>query len=135
MSKNNRKDENITSNPTLRDDELSNPGVGKILFNENIRLKAEIDALKKSLKLNQNELEKLRSKYHELDKANSILDFRLNTALLPELLKFLASSVGIGLAVGFFFMGKIEYAVISFVLSIVIYGGILILYRSRYPRK
>lgn len=135
MSKNNRKDENITSNPTLRDDELSNPGVGKILFNENIRLKAEIDALKKSLKLSQNELEKLRSKYHELDKANSILDFRLNIALLPELLKFLASSVGIGLAVGFFFKGKIEYAVISFVLSIVIYGGILILYRSRYPRK
>ena len=58
MSKNNRKDENMASNPTLRDDEFSNPGVGKILFNENIRLKAEIDALKKSLKLNQNELEK-----------------------------------------------------------------------------
>lgn len=130
MSKKNRKDENIASNPTLRDDELSNPGVGKILFNENIRLKAEIDTLKKSLKLNQNELEKLRSKYHELDKEKSILDFRLNTIFLPELLKFLASSVGMGFAVGFFFNGKIEYAVVSLALAIVIYGGILILYKS-----
>jgi hypothetical protein len=135
MSKNNRKDENINTNPTLRDDELGNPGVGKILFNENIRLKAEIDALKKSLKFNQNELEKLRAKNHELDKANSILDFRLNTALLPELLKYLASLVGSGFAVGFFFNGKIECAVISFALSIAIYVGILILYKSHNPHN
>jgi hypothetical protein len=85
--------------------------------------------------LNQNELEKLRSENHELDKANSILDFRLNTAFLPELLKFLASSVGMGFAVGFFFNEKIEYAVFSLILSIVIYGGILILYKSHNPHN
>lgn len=129
MSKKNPK-QNKNAITSLREDELSHSGVSKVLLDENGRLRSETEALKKSLKTVQNELEDLRSKNHTLDKENNILNYRLTTAFLPELLKFLASSVGAGLAVSFFFAGQTESAVISLIISVVIYGGILILYRK-----
>lgn len=130
MNNKSGKNKNTTSNPILRDDELNNSGVGKILLSENKRLKEEVEALKKSLKINQNELEKLRSKNHELDKQNSILDYKLNTEFLPEFLKFIASSVGAGFAINFFFNNQINLAIISLIISIAVYGGILFLYKK-----
>jgi hypothetical protein len=116
--------------PPLCEDELCNSGVGKILLHENGILKKEIDVLKKSLKINQNELEKLRTKNHELDKENTILGYKLTTRILPEFLKFLASSVGAGVAINFFFNNQIKFAIFSLTISIVIYIGILLIYRK-----
>ncbi len=114
----------------LRENELTNSGVGKLLLADNERLQQEVDVLKKSLKESQDQLEDLRTRNHELDKANSILGFRLNTVFLPEFLKFIASSVGAGLSVNFFFSNQVVWAIIVLVLSVVIYGGILYLYRK-----
>ncbi|HSX24605.1 MAG TPA: hypothetical protein VLG69_01420 [Candidatus Andersenbacteria bacterium] len=130
MKKKIGRTKNKDSGPTLRDDELSNSGVGKILLEENKKLALEVDALKKSLKVNQNELEKLRGKNHELDKQNSILDYRLNIAFLPEFLKFIASSFGAGLAVSFFFSNQIRLATITLAASMIVYGVILFFYKK-----
>lgn len=114
----------------LREDELSNSGVGKVLLGNNKKLQTEVDALKRSLKNVQNELENLRSQNHTLDKENNILNYRLTTAFFPELLKFIASSIGAGFAISFFFNGQIKFAAISFVISVLIYSSILFLYRK-----
>jgi hypothetical protein len=68
MNKSRAQKQHRQSPPGLNEDELCQPGVGKVLLENNKRLIAEVDSLKKSLRVSQNELEKLRSKYHELDK-------------------------------------------------------------------
>ncbi len=115
----------------LSKNELKSPGVGKMLLNENKTQKDEIDLLKKSLKVNQNELEKLRGKNHELDKANSLLDFQLNTAVIPEFIKFVSSSVGTGFAVSFYFEKQEVLSGISLAASILMYGLVLFLCRKK----
>lgn len=114
----------------LQENELINPGVGKLLLANNKKLQQEMNVLKKSLKESQDQLENLRTRNHELDKINSILGFRLNTAFFPEFLKFIASSVGAGLSVNLFFYNQEVWAITVLVLSVVIYGGILYLYRK-----
>jgi len=114
----------------LKDRELASSGVGKIFQHENGLLKEEIGVLKKSLKQTQDELEKLRSRYHDLDKENGILGYRLHTSFLPELIKYLASSIGAGIAVNFFFNHQNHYAWFSLIISTVIYGGVLLMYRK-----
>ncbi len=126
MNKQNGKNKSLV----LRDNELTNSGVGKLLLADKERLQQEVDVLKKSLKENQDQLEDLRTRNHELDKANSIFALRLNTAFLPEFLKFIASSVGAGLSVNFFFSKQMVLAIVVLVISVVIYGGILFLYRK-----
>ena len=125
-----RKNKPVIQNTQLRDDELANSGVGKILFEENRVLKNEVTSLKMSLKVSQDELEKLRTHNHELDKKNSIMEYKLTTSFLPEFLKFIASSICAGAAVNFFFTNQIFLATISLVVSIFVYGGILFLYRK-----
>lgn len=91
------KSNNSSSNLRLKEEDLAHPGVGKILLGDNKRLRKECNTLKKSLKLTQDELESLRCKNHELDKENSLLNYRLGNALLPETLKFVSSALGAGL--------------------------------------
>lgn len=131
MSKDSRKHRRSVQVLNLSKSELANSGVGKFLLKENEKLKQEVDILKRSLKVVQNELEKMRGKNHELDKANGILDYRLTVTILPEFIKFIASSVGAGLAVNFFFVNEIKSAIISLVVSIIIYVGILFLYKKQ----
>jgi len=126
--KNTRKNSNRIS--SLKENELAHTGVGKVLLKDNRRLMAETESLKKSLKNIQDELEELRSKNHILDKENGILNYRLTSAFFPELFKFISSSIGTGFAVSFFFNGQIKFAIASLVISIVVYGAILILYRK-----
>ena len=64
----NRKSKRKKFNSDLQDHELNNSGVAKILLQENQTLKNEVSSLKKSLKVSQNELESLRSRYHVLTK-------------------------------------------------------------------
>ncbi|NTW22185.1 hypothetical protein HGA34_01410 [Candidatus Falkowbacteria bacterium] len=127
---NTRKKKNNKPISQLKDKELCNSGVGKILFAENGNLKDEVASLKKSLKQSQNELEKLRSTNHELEKKNNLMDYRLKTIFLPELIKFFASAVGVGFAINFFFDGKIYMGIIMVVSSVFIYGLMLYLYRK-----
>lgn len=112
--------------PDLREDELGNTGVGKILLSENQKLTKEIVALKKSLKRNQDELEKLRSENHELDKQNTVLGFKLNTAIVPELLKFIASTFAGGLAISLLFAQQFVLGGFVLFIAIGIYIAILI---------
>lgn len=114
---------------TLREDELT-PGVSKLLISDNERQKFEIDGLKKSLSHTQDELEKLRSHNHELDKSNVLLNYRLTNAFIPEILKFLASSVGTGFAISLLFYGDVSRAIIVLTASVLVYGGILLKYRK-----
>lgn len=93
-------------------------------------LTLENKQLKKSLKEVQDALESLREKNHALDKENGILGYRLTTSFIPEMLKFLASSVGAGFAISFYFAGKLPEAGVALIISIVIYGGILLIYRN-----
>lgn len=102
-----------------------------ILSQDNRRLRREIVTLKNSLKEIQDELEKWRSKYHETDKRNGILNYQLTIAFIPELLKFLASAIGTGFAVGFYFAGYKKLAVGLLLLSSLIYIGITWLYRDK----
>ena len=97
---------------------------------ENSNLKREILLFKKSLKINQDELEKLRSQNHELDKDNGIMKYKLSTIFLPEFLKFISSSIGIGLSVSFFFNKQLTLAGASLFISLIVYGGILFLYQK-----
>jgi hypothetical protein len=114
---------------SLRDDEF-NSGVGKILLTENENLKKEVKNLKKSLASVQDAFEASKTQNHELDKKNSILDYRLTNAFIPEILKFLASAFGAAFAVGFFFEGKPIWAVGTFVTSIFVYAIVLLVYRK-----
>jgi len=131
MSKKNSKNDTCQSAYPLREEELLSPGVGKLLVDENNRLRVEIDALKKSLKRVQNKYENLRSKNHALDKENSILNSRLATLFLPEFLKFFTSSFIAAYAINSFFNGQIKIGVILFTIAVTIYGGILLLYRKK----
>lgn len=114
----------------LREDEM-NSGVGKVLLDENTHLRKENEALKKSLNATQNKLEKMREKYHELDKANHLLNYKLHTSFWPEFFKFVASSVGAGFAVNFFFSNQTKWAMGSLLMSFLVYGGILFIYRKK----
>lgn len=110
-------------NLNLRNRDLGNKGVTRLLLKENA-------TLKDSLKQNQNELERLREEHHALDKENGILNHRLNIAVLPELVKFLISSVGTGFAVSFFFSNNKIIGVLTLVLSVVGYWLVLWSYKS-----
>ena len=126
MIKKERKNKDFKKPLELNDNELANSGVSKILLNENGLLKQEVKTLKQSLKLSQDELEGLRSKNHELDKANSLLGYRLSADFLPEVLKFLASA-GVGFATSLFFT---DQKTLSYGIGIIcglVYIGILYL--------
>jgi hypothetical protein len=97
--------------------------VSKLLMSEN-------KELKKSLKVVQDALEDLRTKNHALDKENGIMGYRLTTAFVPEILKFLASSIGAGFAISLYFSGNVSGSLIVFAVSIFVFGGILFLYRK-----
>jgi VIT1/CCC1 family predicted Fe2+/Mn2+ transporter len=113
----------------LRDDEF-NSGVGKLLLKQSQDLKKEVKNLKKSLASVQDELESLRTANHQLDKKNTILDYRLTNAFIPELLKFLASAIGAAVAVSFFFANKPIWGIAALVGSTFLYGGVLLIYRK-----
>ena len=130
MNKDNKKNENAELTSPLQDEDFRNPYVGKILFKENKELKKEIVYLKKSLKQNQNKLEKLRGTNHELDKKNYLMTYKLKTIFLPEFIKFISSAVGAGIAVNFFFNNQTFWGIFSLVVSISIYGLMLFLYRK-----
>lgn len=115
----------------LRQQELSQPGVGKMLLKENQRARDEVEILKKSLRVNQNELEKLRSSNHALDKQNSLLNFQLDNSLVPETLKLVASTFGTGFAVSYFFANRPKMGIGVGVVSIVVYAVILWFYRKK----
>lgn len=125
----NRKSKRKKFNSDLQDHELNNSGVAKILLQENQTLKNEVSSLKKSLKVSQNELESLRSRYHVLDKDNSLLGYRLKNAFLPEFLKFTAG-IGAGFAANFFFNKQNTIGTLTLVVSLVVYAGVLHLQRK-----
>lgn len=100
-----------------------NMTVNKLLTLENKKLK-------KSLKAVQDAFEDLREKNHALDKENGILGYRLTIAFIPEALKFLSSSVGTAFAISLYFAGKTSEAVFVLVVSVVVFCGILFLYRK-----
>ena len=108
--------------------------MSKILLNENGSLKQEVKTLKQSLKLNQDELEGLRSKNHELDKANSLLGYKLSSDFLPEVLKFMASA-GIGFATSLYFTDQKTLSYEIGVLCGLIYIGILYLNHNNFGNK
>lgn len=90
-------------------------------------LSHENKILKQSLKKTQDELEQLRSKYHEADKANSILTQRIKTAPISELIKFFTSTFGGGFAISYFFSDHPARALVCFIGTVVVYAVTVIL--------
>lgn len=58
------------------------------------QLEMEVDAQKITIKHTQDELEEWRSKYHESDKRNGILDSKLSFFTGVEIIKYLTSAIG-----------------------------------------
>lgn len=76
-------------------------------------------------------LGKWQSKYHEADKENKLLNYRLGVAFWPEVFKFLASAVGVAFAAGFYFEQHFKSAWGSLIASVVVYVIILWIYRKK----
>ncbi len=117
MEKNRKKHNELTSK------EQKTTAAFKMLSNEN-------KLLKQSLKKTQDQLEGLRSKYHETDKQNSILNYKLDTSFIPELLKYLSSAIGAGFAVNYYFAAQHQKSLMIFIISALVYGGLLWFYRK-----
>lgn len=66
----------------------------------------EIDAQKITIKNTQDELEEWRTKYHESDKKNGILDSKLSFFTGVEVLKYLLSAIGTSYGVNIFSSGN-----------------------------
>lgn len=97
MSKTNGKQNNISE---IKEEELTNSGVAKLLIQENENLRGEIDILKKSLKKTQDAFEKLRGRLHEVEKENVVLSQKDKDSVAVEIIKFCASSAfGVGTAI------------------------------------
>lgn len=102
----------------------------EILLGDKKQLRREVTVLKKSLKDNQNELETLRQENHVLDKANGIFSYRLKSSILSEIIKLLASTIGTGFAVNFFFLHEIRNGLYCLIGSVLIYISVLLLNRE-----
>lgn len=66
----------------------------------------EVDAQKITIKNTQDELEVWRTKYHESDKKNGILDSKLSFFTGVEVLKYLLSAIGTSYGVNLFSSGN-----------------------------
>jgi predicted nuclease with TOPRIM domain len=95
------------------------------------RLYEENQTIKESLKLTQDELENWKDKYHESDKQKSILDAKLQTTVLSEIFKFLASTVAAGIGINLLTNGKIASGLALLVVGVILFVGITYLGKSQ----
>ena len=82
-------------------------------------------ALEKSLKRTQDELEGFRSKYHEADKGQALQLSKNQTLALHEILKFLISAVIGGLGVNLISSGEYAKGSAMVVTALVVYAIIV----------
>lgn len=80
----------------------------------------KVNKLEDSLKAIQNENEKLRNENTELDRRNIILEEKNGTSFVLESCKFISAS-GIGIAVNFLFVNKIEIGIALSVPFLLLY--------------
>ncbi len=91
----------------------------------------ENQTIKESLKITQDELENWKDKYHERDKQKSVLDAKLQTTVLAEIFKFVASTVATGIGVNLFTDGKMLAGVALLVVGVVLFVGITYLGKQK----
>lgn len=92
----------------------------------------KVKTLEKSLKSTQDELEKIRGKYHEADKSNAVYSSKNETVIFHEILKFVVSVVCGGIGVNMITSGDVKNGVMVIILGIIIYSVIVI---SDHPKK
>jgi hypothetical protein len=92
----------------------------------------QIRTLEKSLARTQDELEKYRSKYHEVDKSNAVQISRNSTLIFHEFLKFVVSIVFGGIGVNLITGDSIILGVVLIVLGFLIYAIIVV--SDRYKK-
>lgn len=84
-------------------------------------LKDENNSLKKTLISTQNELERYRSRYHEVDKENGIYRSMKQTVVFHELIKFLSTGILGSLSINMLTEKKYSYAFVLLIIAIIIY--------------
>lgn len=125
----------IKASFSLKPRELGHPVAAKFLLKDNKRLQGEVDALKKSLVQTQDKLETLRAENGQLDKANSLLNYRLSSTLLPELIKVAASTVGTGIGTSLCFVSQPLAGSIVIITSLAIYVSVHFLSLRGEPKN
>lgn len=127
MKKISRKQNNISE---IKEEELTNSGVAKLLIQENENFREDIETLKKSLKKTQDAFEKLRTKLHDVEKENVALQQKDKDSLAIEIIKFCASAgFGIGTAILTLSHYK-EIAIGLIILSIFVYIVAMVINRK-----
>lgn len=118
----NKKRSSRPLNTDLTLSEFMNPAVIKLKIEESNRLKQENRLFKKSLKETQNLYEKLRDEKGRLETSHAILKERQGNAILPEIIKFIASNFGAGVAFLLWSASLKWQAVIAFLISLSVYA-------------
>lgn len=90
-------------------------------------------AMELSLRNTQDELETYRSKFHDADKASAILSEQNKVNVPSEIIKFVASALGIGFGVSLFFANEYFWGSVAIIASIVVY--ILVTVFARKPER
>jgi len=121
---------------TIKEGDLDSSGVGKLLFLENKELKEELSSLRKSLKRTQDAFEKLREKFHEVDKEKSVMKYHISSSIIPSLLKFLTTGL-FGIFGGYYLSDRQSNSVYlaPSITCFLLFTLLVIFYRFRPERK
>lgn len=91
----------------------------------------ELKTIKQSLVIAQDELGNWKNRYHESDKIAGILDSRIQSNLLAEIVKFVLSTVLVGAGINLLTDGNYLWGGVSSVAAIVCYIGIVLLSKTK----
>lgn len=91
-------------------------------------------AIELSLRNTQDELETYRSKFHDADKTSAVLSEQNKVNVPSEIIKFIASALGIGFGVSLFFADEYAWGVLSITASVIVYVLVTIFARKPVDR-
>lgn len=86
-----------------------------------------------SLRNTQDELETYRAKFHDADKISAVLSEKSKVNVPSEIIKFVASALGIGFGVSLFFANEYFWGSVAIIASVVVY--ILVIVFARMPER
>jgi len=117
----------------VTEEDLKNPGVAKRLIADNKRLKHDVSDLQESLCIAQEGFEKLRRKYHEVDKGNALLKQKVSLLINFEIIRSL-SLIGVGSAFQLMYAKDFQTAAYIGIPALIIFFSTLAI-RGNKPKK